>query len=170
MIGNTLLRPATIKDLSLLRRWDNEPHVVEADPNDDWGWETELGRAVTWREQLIAEADGVPLGYIEIIDPAKEEGHYWGNVPANLRAIDIWIGEASYLGKGHGKRMMQMALERCFASHEVEAVLVDPLASNARAIRFFESFGFKPMERRLFGKDDCVVCRLERSVWMVPRP
>jgi hypothetical protein len=30
------LRPATRVDLALLRRWDEQPHVVAADPNDDW--------------------------------------------------------------------------------------------------------------------------------------
>jgi aminoglycoside 6'-N-acetyltransferase len=38
------LRPATIDDLALLCRWDEQPHVVESDPNDDWQWETELLR------------------------------------------------------------------------------------------------------------------------------
>lgn len=44
------LRPATINDLEQLRRWDDEPHVVESDPNDDWGWEKELLRSPPWRE------------------------------------------------------------------------------------------------------------------------
>ena len=36
------LRPAGPADLERLRRWDEQPHVVASDPNDDWGWETEL--------------------------------------------------------------------------------------------------------------------------------
>jgi aminoglycoside 6'-N-acetyltransferase len=159
------LRPATIDDLSLLRRWDEEPHVIASDPNDDWGWETELHKTPPWREQLIAEVEGVPIGFVQIIDPVEEESHYWGQVPANLRAIDIWIGEAAYLGKGHGTRIMHLALARCFARPDVEAVLIDPLASNTRAHTFYERLGFKPVERRQFGEDDCIVHRLERSVW-----
>ena len=30
------LRPATLADAPLLRRWDEEPHIVASDPNDDW--------------------------------------------------------------------------------------------------------------------------------------
>ena len=56
-------------------------HVIESDPNDDWQWETELNRAVPWRDQLIAELDGVPIGFVQILDPAAEETHYWGDVP-----------------------------------------------------------------------------------------
>jgi aminoglycoside 6'-N-acetyltransferase len=119
------LRPATFADLELLRHWDEQPHVIAADPNDDWAWEVELSRTPDWREYLIAEIDDCPIGFMQIIDPALEESHYWGDVPADLRAIDIWIGDAVNLGKGYGTRMMQLALARCFANPAVSAVLVD---------------------------------------------
>jgi aminoglycoside 6'-N-acetyltransferase len=157
------LRPADIADLALLRHWDEQPHVVESDPNDDWEWETELLRHPDWREQLIAELDGRPIGFVQIIDPAREETHYWGDVPDNLRAIDIWIGEAEDTGKGYGSEMMRLALRRCFADPAVEAVLIDPLASNTAAHRFYERLGFRFVERRQFGEDDTFVYRLERA-------
>lgn len=72
------LRHATPADLALLRHWDEQPHVIAADPNDDWHWWVELDRAPDWREQLIAEIDGRVIGFIQIIDPAHEESHYWG--------------------------------------------------------------------------------------------
>ncbi len=157
------LRPATIADLALLQHWDEQPHVVESDPNDDWEWETELLRDPDWREQLIAELDGRPIGFVQIIDPVREETHYWGDVPDNLRAIDIWIGEAEDTGKGYGSEMMRLALRHCFADPAVEAVLIDPLASNTAAHRFYERLGFRFVERRQFGEDDTFVYRLERA-------
>lgn len=69
------LRPATADDAPLLRHWDEQPHVLAADPNDDW------------------------------------------------------------------------------------------LESNTRAHRFYECLGFKFVERRRFGSEDCVVYRLERDDW-----
>ncbi|MBW4538409.1 MAG: acetyltransferase [Myxacorys chilensis ATA2-1-KO14] len=159
------LRPATSNDLVLLQHWDEQPHVIASDPNDDWHWEVELDRTPDWREQLIAEIDGRPIGFIQIIDPAREESHYWGDIAANLRAIDIWIGEETDLGKGYGTKMMQLALARCFANPEVMAVLVDPLVSNARVHRFYERFGFQRIDRRQFGDDDCFVYRLNRADW-----
>jgi aminoglycoside 6'-N-acetyltransferase len=156
-------RPAALADLELLPRWDEAPHVVASDPNDDWGWEIELGRSPDGRERFIAEVDGRPLGFVQIIDPAREDSRYWGDEPGNLRAIDLWIGEAADLGKGYGTRMMRLALDRCFADATVSAVLVDPLAANIRAHRFYERLGFRFVERRRFGADDCCVYRLDRS-------
>ncbi len=157
------LRLATINDLDLLQHWDKQPHVMNSDPNDDWGWEVELNKYPDWREQLIAEINGNPIGFIQIIDPAREESHYWGDIALNLRAIDIWIGEEANLGKGYGTSMMQLALERCFSHPEVSAVLIDPLANNIRAHRFYERLGFQFIETRHFGEDECRVYQLNRT-------
>jgi aminoglycoside 6'-N-acetyltransferase len=86
-------------------------------------------------------------------------------VPDNLRAIDIWIGEAADRNKGHGTVMMRLALARCFAPPDVTAVLIDPLATNVDAQRFYERLGFAFVERRDFYGDDCLVYRLSREEW-----
>lgn len=156
------LRDATVDDLDLLRYWDEQPHVIASDPNSDWEWETELGHVVPWRWQLIAEVEGRPIGFVQIIDPKEEEFHYWGDVEPNLRAIDIWIGEAEYLGRGFGTQIMHRAIARCFEPPEVTAILIDPLASNVRAHRFYERLGFVFVEERTFDEDHCFVYRLER--------
>ena len=117
---------------------------------------------------MIAEAEGRPVGYVEIIDPAEEEEHYWGDVGPNHRALDIWIGEEDDLNRGLSSDIMHLALARCFAVPEVRAVLIDPLADNIRAHRFYERLGFHKLERRHFGADDCLVFRLARSDWLRP--
>lgn len=156
------LRPAQIEDLSTLEVWDQQPHVIESDPNDDWNWSVELNRFPPWREQLVAEIDGKPIGFVQIIDPREEETHYWGECESNLRAVDIWIGEEKFLGKGYGTEIMRLAIEKCFADQSVKAILIDPLVTNKRAIQFYERFGFHFVENRFFGEDYCQVMRLER--------
>ncbi|HRO58957.1 MAG TPA: GNAT family N-acetyltransferase [Burkholderiaceae bacterium] len=163
------LRPAGLADAPLLRHWDGQAHVIAAKSTDDWQWETELGHAFEWREQSIAELDGRPIGFVQIIDPAREDSHYWGEVAGGLRAIDIWIGEADALGRGYGTSMMRLALARCFADPSVAAVLIDPLAGNTRAHRFYERCGFRLVGPRRFGDDDCLVFRLDRQEWQENR-
>jgi len=155
------LRSATTDDLELLRHWHRQPHVVAA-VGDDWGWEAELARKPEWREQLIAEMGGRPIGFIQIIDPAREESGYWSCVSEGRRAIDIWIGEQSDLGRGYGTRMMKLAIERSFADPTVTALLVDPRDCNTRAHRFYERLGFEYVARRRFGEDSCFIYRLAR--------
>ncbi|MEO0332068.1 MAG: GNAT family N-acetyltransferase [Bacteroidota bacterium] len=160
------LRTATINDLALLRHWDEQPHVKASDGDEDWNWEYELQRFPEWREQLIAELDSRPIGCIQIINPAEEESHYWGDVEAKLRAIDIWIGEAEDLSKGYGTIMMNLALERCFENEKVTAILIDPLETNHGAIRFYERIGFQFVERRTFEDSQCMVYKMDRKDWM----
>lgn len=161
------LRFATMDDLALLQYWDTQPHVILSDPNEDdyWDWEDDLQHTHDWQQQYIAELNGRPLGFLQILDPARDESEYWGQVAENVRAIDIWIGEASDLNKGYGTEMMRQAIERCFQDPDVVAILLDPLISNTNAQRFYERLGFKKIEQRRFGNDDCFVYRLDRSDW-----
>ena len=157
------LRFATFADLALLQHWDEQPHIIVSNPNNKYDWLIELQHNSDGREQLIAEIDGRPLGFIEITDLGHDDSNYWGQIAVDLRAIDIWIGEKTDLGKGYGTKMIQLALTRCFSNPLVTAVLVDPLASNIRAHRFYQRLGFRFVEQRKFGQDDCLVYRLNRE-------
>ena len=130
----------------------------------DLDWNDELAERDDGTEFFIAEVDGQPIGALQIIDPATERTHYWGAVAPNQRAIDIWIGEEAFLGQGYGTEMMTFAINHCFASKDVTAIVIDPLASNTKAHRFYQRFGFVFVERRLFDEDsDCFVFRLDRG-------
>jgi len=159
------LRPATIADLELLRFWDTQPHVIASDPDDDWDWEKELQRDPKWRQQLVAELDGQPIGFIQIIDPYHEETQYWGRIEQNKRAIDIWIGEAINLNQGYGTQMMQQAIAICFSEAQVNSILIDPLKINTKAHRFYKRLGFVFLEDRLFNGVACYVFELKRGEW-----
>jgi aminoglycoside 6'-N-acetyltransferase len=156
------LRPASIQDLDLLKYWDTKQHVIDCDPDDDWNWEVELIREPEWREQLIAEMNGKPIGFLQIIDPHLEETQYWGDVGPNKRALDIWIGEEKNLNQGYGTEMMKLAIKRCFEDSDVSSILIDPLKSNKKAHRFYERLGFKFIEERQFDGVDCFVYELRK--------
>lgn len=163
------LRPATVDDIGLLRRWDEAPHVAAASGDDGgWDWEAALAGESPGCEMLVAALDGRPIGFLQILDPHLDPSRYWGESPPGLRAIDIWIGEADCLGRGHGSEMMRQAIARCFADPGVTAILIDPLARNDRAIRFYRRLGFRDVGPRRFGEDDCLVLRLDRAGWPDP--
>lgn len=179
--GATLrLRPATAADIPLLRQWDREPHVMAATGNDGsdddpWDWADTMAMAAAdpvrpfwWNfiAELTAAAGAVPrpIGFVQVVDPAREPTHYWGSdVGTDARAIDVWIGPSDCLGKGLGTAMMRLAIAWCFADPTVTHILIDPLAGNLRAIRFYRSLGFEDLGPRRFDADDCLVLRLDRS-------
>ena len=164
------LRLAAPADIPLLERWDSHDHVAAAtgmDTREDWA--AELAHNGPVQNYFMAEHEGRVIGTVQIIDPALEVTHYWGDCEPNLRAIDIWIGEACDLGKGLGTQMMTLAIERCFAPPDVTAIIIDPLLSNVDAQRFYRRFGFVDVGERRFDWDDCLVMRLERAVWEARR-
>ena len=166
---DTIVRPAAPADAALLRRWDGKPHVRAATSNDgsvafDADWDEELAPREDGTELFVAEVGGTPIGALQIIDPATERSRYWGEIGSGHRAIDIWIGEEDFLGRGHGTAMMRFAIGRCFACPDVRAILVDPLSNNTRAHRFYRRLGFRFVERRVFDDtSDCFVFRLDRA-------
>ena len=172
------LRPARAQDVKLLVRWGRQPHVIAATTDDPdaeiafegAAWADEIAGSSEVSFYLIAEAAGRPIGAMQVIDPHREPTHYWGEVAPNLRAMDIWIGEADALGQGYGSEMMRQAIDACFAVPEVGAILVDPLNSNTDSHRFYARLGFVPEGRRLFNnEDDCLVHRLTRADWAARR-
>ncbi len=122
------LRHATRDDIPLLDYWNTMPHVISAttdDPDmetafDGLEWDEDFDIAEEYGpdvwQQFIAEADGRPIGVVQVIDPHLEPTLYWGDIEPGLRAIDIWIGEADDLGRGYGTVMMNTAIDMCFAS------------------------------------------------------
>jgi len=173
------IRPATVADAAILYLWDEKPHVQAAVSNSgtvsfEANWEEELAARGDGTEFFIAEVSSttadIPIGALQIIDPATEQSHYWGEVENNLRAIDIWIGEEQFLGRGFGTRMMRFAIERCFAHTDVKAILIDPLTNNTRAHKFYKMIGFEFLEQRVFDEEsDCFVFILKRAQWDVKK-
>jgi aminoglycoside 6'-N-acetyltransferase len=157
------LRPATPDDIPLLEQWDGEPVVAASDPNDDWDWPQTL--AAVGLENLMAELDGEPIGFIQITDLVRDESRYWGEPQPGFMAIDIWIGEADVRGQGHGRAMMNRAIARCFADPAIHTILIDPISTNTDAIAFYRRLGFAFLEDRQFGDDHCAVHQLTRQNW-----
>jgi aminoglycoside 6'-N-acetyltransferase len=173
-MARVTLRRATAEDAVWLDLWDTDADVIACSTDapdatvafENTEWAEELSAQDEHSQYFIAELDGRPIGAMQICDPHLESSHYWGDIAPNLRAVDIWIGAPADRGKGYGTEMMRLALERCFADPRVTAIVIDPLASNERAHEFYRRLGFKPVGRRNFGRDDCLVHELARRDWL----
>jgi len=156
----------TIDDVVVLARWDDDADVAAAIGGRaaDWyDWPAELIRDVPWRELLIAEEDGRPIGFLQLIEASEEESHYWGDIEPGTWAIDIWIGSPDDRGRGLGAEAMKLALGRVFDQHGAAMVVIDPAVDNRRAIAFYEQLGFERVGVREFRDGECLVMRLSRS-------
>ncbi|HZB41962.1 MAG TPA: GNAT family N-acetyltransferase [Ilumatobacter sp.] len=156
----------TVDDVGLIVRWDDDADVAAAlgGRGADWyDWPTEIVRDVPWRELLIVEEDGRPIGFVQLTDAADEESHYWGDVAPGTWAVDIWIGSPGDRGRGLGTDAMQAAIDRIFEHDGADTMLIDPQVTNPRAIAFYKRLGFEPMEVRDFNGDKCLVMRLLRN-------
>lgn len=167
------LRNAIADDVAWLDRWDRDAGVIGSATDDpearvafaNADWAEELAMQSDVYRYYIAELGRRPIGAVAICDPHLEPTHYWGHIEPNLRAIDIWIGAAADRNRGYGSQMMRTALELCFDDVRVTGIVIDPLASNERAHRFYRRLGFEPIGRRRFGDDDCLVHALSRYRW-----
>jgi aminoglycoside 6'-N-acetyltransferase len=160
------LRPMRIDDVGLIVQWDDDADVVAGlgGSGADWyDWPTEVERDVPWRELLIAEEHGRPIGFVQLTDAGQEESHYWGDVEPTTWTIDIWIGSPDDRGRGLGTQAMHAAVRRNFDVHGADTVLIDPHVGNRRAIAFYARLGFEPVGVHDFDGDHCLVMRLRRS-------
>jgi hypothetical protein len=95
---------------------------------------------------------------------------------ADVHWLDLWDTDADVIACSSDDpdatvaatdwRMMPLALERCFADSRVTGIVIDPLESNERALRFYRRIGFRAVGRRRFGDDDCLVHELKRRDWL----
>ena len=160
------LRLMSIDDVAFLVRWDDDPDVAAAigGRGADWyDWPSELIRDVPWRELLIAEEDGRPIGFVQLIDACEEESHYWGEIEPGTWALDIWIGSPDDRGRGLGAEVIKVALGRVFEHHGAETLVIDPVVGNRRAISFYERLGFERIGVREFDDHESLVMHLRRG-------
>jgi len=141
-------------DLPLIRRWLLEPHVSRwwADPPRDTYPDDELDK---YRARIRGDDDptqiffirerGRPIGVIECY-PIGDDGSYAEALALDAPAvgIDLFIGEPSEIGKGHGPRLVRAFLrDIVFARYDVDECVIGPSVKNTSAIRAYQKAGFR---------------------------
>ena len=141
-------RSVADEDLPMLARWLTEPHNEER-----WGAVSESLAEIreamdsVETEPLIVELDGEPIAYVQSYDPHLEDDHPYQDQPMGTLGIDILIGPAEMLGKGHGSAIISQFVQMLF-DEGAPRVIIDPDPSNRRAIRAYEKAGFVHFDTR----------------------
>ena len=160
--------PLTKSHFPLLLKWLEAPHVKK------W-WDQD----VTYTLDLVHEkyrsyvkgyklADGIqkaiqcfiihnnqtPVGYVQLYNAYDFlRSHPLTDLPENLCAFDIFIGEAECLKKGIGSRAIDQFLKEHAAGYS--HIFVDPANDNIAAIRTYEKAGFSK------------VSNVDNVIWMM---
>jgi aminoglycoside 6'-N-acetyltransferase len=152
-------------DLELIRRWLLEPHVERwwNDGSKDPYPDAEIadyregiqGKDPTYR--YLVRIDGRPIGMLQHYriadDPEYAEALALGE---DAVGVDLFIGEADLIGRGHGPAMLRQFLrDVAFPFHGIDACVIGPSVKNLAAIRAYEKMGFRPLrEVRIEGERD----------------
>jgi RimJ/RimL family protein N-acetyltransferase len=138
-----------------MRRWLLEPHVKRwwddgtkvpyPDAEIDDYRDAIEGKDPTYR--YLAHIDSRPAGMFQ---------HYLiGDSPEYAAAlelgedavgVDLFIGEADLIGRGHGPAMLRQFLrDVALPFHGIAVCVIGPSVRNLPAIRAYEKIGFRPL-------------------------
>lgn len=149
-------QPLRQEHLSFLHQWLNAPHVQSFwDRGTEWTESLVQGKYGTYIEgykwigqekrpihAFIIYLDDQPMGYIQYYCATHFPREGYEIEDPNLAALDIFIGEASLLGKGYGSYSIKQFLND-YVRKDFGACFVDPDISNVMAIRAYEKAGFR---------------------------
>jgi aminoglycoside 6'-N-acetyltransferase len=140
----------TPEDIAHLARWLSDERVLAYYEGRDNPHDEARVMQVFYAElpaeevPCIVEWEGRPVGYIQFY-PIDQEGltKYGYAAGRSVFGTDQFIGEPDLWGQGIGTRMLRMMIAYLFELEGAEAVVVDPLQQNERAIRAYEKCGFR---------------------------
>lgn len=141
-------READEDDLPVIASWLKQSHWREwwGEPNEALDEiRAAIGDDAT--EPLIVELAGKPLAYLQSYDPHLEDGHPYQDQPFGTLGLDLSIGPAELLGKGHGSAILRQFIAELF-DEGCPRVVIDPHPDNVRAIKSYEKAGFRHFDTR----------------------
>ena len=139
MAPDYAFRPMTSDDLPVIRQWLARPHVREwwGDPSEQYDLVSgDLDEPAM--DQFIVSAGGNEFAYLQCYDLTAWNSGF-GEHPRGTRGIDLFIGEADMIGRGHGSAFIRAFVDERLRNGAPRMV-TDPDPANTRA--------FAPMKRR----------------------
>ncbi len=140
-------------DYLLLSRWLSDHRVLawyqgRDRPFDLTRTREELGPIARGESEVfgcIVERVSFPIGYLQYY-PVLDPGAYALESADRTMGMDLFLGEPDLWGKGLGTRVIRLAMGMIFERGDVDRLVIDPHADNARAVRAYEKSGFRKVK------------------------
>lgn len=160
-----MFEPLSTDHFNLLHKWIQEPHV--------WQWWGE-GKSWTFDEikekyssytlchkiefgvkktihPFIIKLQGKPIGFIQYYNAFDfprtgfDVESVWDDKNGTLAALDFYIGDSTYIGKGLGSEVLRIFLQNQVFK-QYNACLVDPEKNNKTALKAYSKSGFSTVQ------------------------
>lgn len=151
-------------DFNLLLTWLQAPHVKK------W-WDQEVNYTLDLVKEkyssyirgykkvggkskpihaFVIHSDEHPIGYIQYYNAYDFpiDNRQLNTLPKSLAAIDLFIGDKDYLGKGVGQKALELFLEN-YVFAEFDYAIVDPDSNNLVAISTYKKVGFRAYDDQI---------------------
>jgi aminoglycoside 6'-N-acetyltransferase len=139
-------RPLESKDYPLFARWLGESHVARwwQEPATAEHVEEKYGPSDRKTSVYIVLGDAVPIGMIQSYRVEDYPEHAESVGAPGYIGVDLFIGDASLIGKGHGAQLLVDFVSQIIRTEYPDAhgVVADPNVANLASIRAFEKAGF----------------------------
>lgn len=142
------------EEVALMSRWLSDPRVLEFYEGRDKPHTEQMiresfidGMAGTEETACLIEWEGRPIGYLQFY-PVEGDGlaNYDCEPGPLTYGIDLFIGEPACWGQGLGTAAIRLVLEYLTGPCGAGRVVIDPVTTNARAIRSYEKCGFRKVK------------------------
>ncbi len=139
------------KDRTLIRNWLAKPHVTK------WFYGKGLDNTYQHLDEFIAGTAGanywltydsiIPFAFLitSLVKKPDDKLSRWCIATGTTITLDMLIGDEKYLGKGFAFALIKEFFLSKFSN--VEEVLIDPEATNTRAIHVYKKVGFTILDQ-----------------------
>ncbi len=140
-----IIRPSTRADAPYLQRWWNDPTVMEPGGNVD-GMEYDEQDMEDWFQRYI-DCKPCSTHFVICLRQPQETpiGEFYIACDDRPTSVDfaLIIGDTNLWGKGYGREAIVSYARAVFDTNSCEAMRINVLRDNVRAIHLFESIGFE---------------------------
>lgn len=128
-----LFRTFEPEDLSVFKEWLEKEHISKwyTEP-EDWIEEVTMRQEdFSWISHFIVVIENRRIGFCQYYKTIDANEACYANLPQEgTYSIDYLIGEEEYLGKGNGKKIVQLLTKMIFAIPDSARIVVQPEPDN----------------------------------------